>query len=58
MLVFDAVSRSRHPIAPLPLPKGRCPMNPFVYEIPTKVYFGENQLEHLGSELARTGLVP
>lgn len=30
-------------------------MNPFVYEIPTKVYFGENQLEHLGPELARFG---
>jgi hypothetical protein len=30
-------------------------MNPFVYEIPTKVYFGENQLEHLGPELARYG---
>lgn len=23
-------------------------MNNFIYDIPTKVYFGENQLEHLG----------
>ena len=30
-------------------------MNPFVYEIPTKVYFGEDQLSHLGPELARFG---
>ena len=30
-------------------------MNNFVYNIPTKVYFGENQLRHLGEELAKFG---
>ena len=30
-------------------------MNSFVYHIPTKVYFGENQLSHLGPELSRFG---
>lgn len=30
-------------------------MNPFVYDIPVKVYFGENQLGHLGEELKRFG---
>ncbi len=30
-------------------------MNNFVYDIPTKVYFGENQLGHLGEELSRYG---
>jgi alcohol dehydrogenase YqhD (iron-dependent ADH family) len=30
-------------------------MNGFVYDIPTKVYFGENQLGNLGSELRRFG---
>ncbi len=30
-------------------------MNNFVYDIPTKVYFGENQLCHLGEELKRFG---
>ena len=30
-------------------------MNPFVYDIPTKVYFGENQLCHLGEELKKYG---
>lgn len=30
-------------------------MNPFVYDIPVKVYFGENQLSHLGEELAKYG---
>jgi alcohol dehydrogenase YqhD (iron-dependent ADH family) len=30
-------------------------MNNFVYDIPTRVYFGENQLENLGPELARYG---
>ena len=30
-------------------------MNPFLYHIPTKVYFGENQLHHLGEELAKFG---
>ena len=30
-------------------------MNPFVYDIPVKVYFGENQLVHLGSELGKYG---
>lgn len=30
-------------------------MNGFVYDIPTKVYFGENQLGNLGSELHRFG---
>lgn len=27
----------------------------FIYSIPTKVYFGEDQLEHLGEELSRYG---
>jgi alcohol dehydrogenase YqhD (iron-dependent ADH family) len=30
-------------------------MNNFVYEVPTKVYFGEGQLGHLGEELKRFG---
>lgn len=30
-------------------------MNSFVYDIPTRVYFGENQLNNLGPELARFG---
>ncbi len=30
-------------------------MNSFVYNIPTKVYFGENQLCHLGEELKKYG---
>lgn len=30
-------------------------MNSFIYDIPTKVYFGENQLGHLGEELAKYG---
>ena len=30
-------------------------MNNFVYDIPTKVYFGENQLENLGAELSKYG---
>ncbi|MBO5699591.1 MAG: iron-containing alcohol dehydrogenase [Bacteroidaceae bacterium] len=30
-------------------------MNPFVYDIPVKVYFGENQLVHLGEELKKFG---
>ena len=30
-------------------------MNNFVYNIPTKVYFGENQLSHLSEELKRFG---
>ena len=30
-------------------------MNSFVYDIPTKVYFGENQLGHLGKELSKYG---
>ena len=30
-------------------------MNNFVYDIPTKVYFGEGQLDHLGEELSRFG---
>lgn len=30
-------------------------MNGFVYNIPTKVYFGENQLGHLGEELKEFG---
>jgi butanol dehydrogenase len=30
-------------------------MNSFVYDIPTRVYFGKNQLGHLGQELARFG---
>lgn len=30
-------------------------MNNFVYDIPTRVYFGENQLENLGAELSRYG---
>lgn len=30
-------------------------MNSFVYDIPTKVYFGKNQLGHLGEELSKYG---
>ncbi|MEG0313756.1 MAG: iron-containing alcohol dehydrogenase [Erysipelotrichaceae bacterium] len=30
-------------------------MNNFIYDIPTKVYFGQNQLHHLGSELIAYG---
>lgn len=30
-------------------------MNSFIYHIPTKVYFGENQLENLGPELKKFG---
>jgi hypothetical protein len=30
-------------------------MNNFIFDIPTKVYFGENQLEHLGEELSKFG---
>ena len=30
-------------------------MNKFVYDIPTKVYFGQNQLSNLGKELSRFG---
>lgn len=30
-------------------------MNSFVYDIPVKVYFGENQLQHLGEELKKYG---
>ncbi|GAU79251.1 iron-containing alcohol dehydrogenase [Fusibacter sp. 3D3] len=30
-------------------------MNKFVYDIPTKVYFGENHLKHLGTEVSRYG---
>ena len=30
-------------------------MNSFIYHIPTKVYFGENQLRHLGEELCKYG---
>ncbi|MDO4168999.1 MAG: iron-containing alcohol dehydrogenase [Lachnospiraceae bacterium] len=30
-------------------------MNNFVYDIPVKVYFGENQLGHLGEELSKYG---
>lgn len=30
-------------------------MNSFIYDIPTKVYFGENQLANLGKELAKYG---
>ena len=30
-------------------------MNNFVYDIPVKVYFGENQLHHLSEELAKYG---
>ena len=30
-------------------------MNSFVYNIPVKVYFGENQLGHLSEELAKFG---
>lgn len=37
--------------------KGDCRMNPFVYEIPTKVYFGENQLQYLGNELKQFEIV-
>lgn len=30
-------------------------MNSFIYDIPVKVYFGENQLSHLGEELKKYG---
>lgn len=30
-------------------------MNSFIYHIPTKIYFGENQLCHLGKELSKYG---
>lgn len=30
-------------------------MNSFVYNIPTKVYFGENQLHNLGAEISVYG---
>ena len=30
-------------------------MNSFIYDIPTRVYFGENQLGHLGTELKKFG---
>lgn len=30
-------------------------MNSFIYDIPVKVYFGENQLDHLGEELSKYG---
>ena len=30
-------------------------LNNFIYDIPTKVYFGEDQLGNLGPELARFG---
>lgn len=30
-------------------------MNSFIYDIPVKVYFGENQLVHLGKELQKFG---
>lgn len=30
-------------------------MNNFVYDIPTRVYFGENQMGNLGLELSRFG---
>lgn len=30
-------------------------MNSFIYDIPVKVYFGENQLCHLGEELSKFG---
>lgn len=30
-------------------------MNNFIYDIPVKVYFGENQLENLGTELKKYG---
>lgn len=30
-------------------------MNNFIYDVPVKVYFGENQLGHLGEELSKYG---
>ena len=30
-------------------------MNDFIYDIPVKVYFGQNQLPNLGPELKRFG---
>ena len=46
----------RRAIRPYIPPERQVPrMNPFVYEIPTKVHFGADQLEHLGPELARFG---
>lgn len=35
--------------------KGDDAMNDFIYDIPVKVYFGENQLCHLGEELSKYG---
>jgi alcohol dehydrogenase YqhD (iron-dependent ADH family) len=30
-------------------------MNSFIYDIPVKVYFGRDQLSHLGEELRKFG---
>ena len=30
-------------------------MNSFIYDIPVKVYFGRDQLQHLGAELKKFG---
>lgn len=30
-------------------------MNSFIYDIPVKVYFGDNQLQHIGGELGKYG---
>ena len=35
--------------------QNRCSMNSFIYDIPVRVYFGENQLGYLGDELKRYG---
>ena len=32
-------------------------MNNFIYDIPTRVYFGVNQLENLGKELKNFGII-
>lgn len=34
---------------------GEKDMNNFIYDIPTKVYFGTNQIEYLGSEIKKFG---
>ena len=30
-------------------------MNGFIYDIPTRIYFGQDQLRHLGDELKKYG---
>lgn len=35
--------------------KGKYEMDNFIYNLPTKVYFGPDQLQHLGEEAAKYG---